>query len=61
MRGAGNGLVESRPVRCPSKLMESSETMWDVLRWFAVFVIAILVIVAGLFVIMGRQLPIPNF
>lgn len=35
--------------------------MWDVLRWFAVFVIAILVIVAGLFVIMGRQLPIPNF
>jgi len=35
--------------------------MWDVVRWFAVFVIAILVIVAGLFWIMGRSLPIPNF
>jgi hypothetical protein len=38
-----------------------SETMWDVLRWFAVFVVAILLLVAGLFWIMGRPLPIPNF
>jgi hypothetical protein len=35
--------------------------MWDVLRWFSVFVIAILLIVAGLFWIMGRPLPIPSF
>jgi hypothetical protein len=34
--------------------------MWDVLRWFAVFVIAVLVIVAGIFWIMGRPLPIPQ-
>ena len=35
--------------------------MWDVLRWFAVFATAILVIVAILYLIMGRPLPIPNF
>lgn len=34
--------------------------MWDVLRWFAVFVIAIFVIVAGLFWIFGKPLPIPQ-
>jgi hypothetical protein len=33
----------------------------EVLRWFAFFVIAILLIVAGLFWLMGRPLPIPNF
>ncbi len=35
--------------------------MWEVLRWFAVFVLAILLLVAGLFWLMGRDLPIPNF
>jgi hypothetical protein len=35
--------------------------MWEVLKWFAVFVIAILVIVGGLFWLMGRELPIPQF
>jgi hypothetical protein len=35
--------------------------MWEVLRWFAVFVIAVMLIVAGLFTLMGRPLPIPNF
>ncbi len=35
--------------------------MWDVLRWFSIFVIAILLIVAGLFYLMGRPLPIPQF
>jgi uncharacterized membrane protein len=34
--------------------------MWDVLRWFAVFVAAILVIVFGLYLILGKPLPIPN-
>jgi hypothetical protein len=32
--------------------------MWEVLRWFAVFVIAVLLIVAGLFWLMGRPFPI---
>jgi hypothetical protein len=35
--------------------------MWEVLKWFAVFVIAMLLIVAGLFWLMGRSLPIPQF
>jgi hypothetical protein len=35
---------------------------WEVLRWFAVFVIAMLVIVAGIFWILGRPIPfIPQF
>jgi hypothetical protein len=34
---------------------------WEVLRWMALFVIALLLIVAGLFWLMGRSLPIPNF
>jgi len=34
--------------------------MWEVLKWFGVFVIAMLVIVAGLFMLMGRPLPIPD-
>ena len=36
-------------------------SMWEVLRWFAVFVLALLLMVAGLFWLMGRPLPIPNF
>lgn len=35
--------------------------MWDVLRWFAVFVLAILLIVAGIFWVFGKPLPIPQF
>jgi hypothetical protein len=34
---------------------------WEVLRWFAMFVIALLLIVAGLFWLMGQPLPIPQF
>jgi hypothetical protein len=34
--------------------------MWDVLRWFAVFVIAVLVLIASLYWILGKPLPIPN-
>ena len=30
------------------------------MRWFAVFVIAVLLIVAGLFLVFGRPLPIPH-
>ena len=35
--------------------------MWEVLRWFAVFLLALLLMVAGLFWLRGRDLPIPNF
>lgn len=35
--------------------------MWEVLKWFLVFVIALLLLVAALFWLMGRPLPIPNF
>ena len=35
--------------------------MWEVLKWMLVFVIALLLIVAGLFWLMGRELPIPTF
>ena len=35
--------------------------MWEVLRWFFVFVLALLLMVAGLFWLMDRPLPIPQF
>ncbi len=35
--------------------------MWEVLKWFAVFVIAMLLIVAGLFWLMGRDVPFLPF
>jgi hypothetical protein len=34
--------------------------MWDVLKWFAVFVVAVLVMIGGLYWILGKPLPIPN-
>jgi hypothetical protein len=34
--------------------------MLDVLRWFALFVAAILVMVAGLYLVLGKPLPIPH-
>jgi hypothetical protein len=34
--------------------------MWDVLRWFSVFVVAVIVIVIGLFWLFGKPLPFPN-
>jgi hypothetical protein len=33
----------------------------EVLRWLLFFAIALFVIVAGLFFLMGRDLPIPSF
>lgn len=33
----------------------------EVLRWLLFFVIVLFVIVAGLFLLMGRDLPIPTF
>ena len=34
--------------------------MWDVVRWFAVFVIAVLLLIAFLYWILGKPLPIPS-
>jgi len=45
----------------PTNTPREHAAMWEVLRWFAVFVLALLLIVAGLFWLMGRPLPIPNF
>jgi hypothetical protein len=33
----------------------------EVLRWLLFFVIVLFVIVSGLFLLMGRDLPIPSF
>ena len=46
-------------VCCRPNAEESA--VWEVLKWMAVFVIALLLIVAGLFWLMGRPLPIPQF
>jgi len=34
--------------------------MWDVLRWFAVFVVAVLVLIWGLYLILGQPFPWPE-
>lgn len=34
--------------------------MWDVLKWFAVFVVAVLAMIAFLYWILGKPLPIPT-
>ncbi len=35
--------------------------MWEVLRWMIVFVFALLLIVAAIYLVTGRPLPIPQF
>jgi hypothetical protein len=35
--------------------------MWEVLRWMIVFVLALLLIVAAIYLVTGRSLPIPSF
>jgi hypothetical protein len=44
-------------------LPHSSETepIMEVLRWLLFFAIAMFLIVAGIFFVLGRPLPIPNF
>lgn len=58
------GRVESADQRGIGQLPTvrgGNPSMWEVLRWFAVFVLALLLMVAGLFWLMGRPLPIPDF
>jgi hypothetical protein len=38
-----------------------TEPMMEVLRWLLFFAIAMFLIVAGIFFVLGRPLPIPNF
>ena len=63
MRGWTGRLESPRrggTVSCRPNAEESA--VWEVLKWFAVFVIALLLIVTGLFWLMDRPLPfIPNF
>ncbi len=35
--------------------------MWEVLRWMIVFVLALLLIVVGIYLVLGRPLPFPQF
>jgi hypothetical protein len=35
--------------------------MWEVLRWMIVFVLALLLIVAAIYFVTGRSMPIPQF
>lgn len=35
--------------------------MWEVLRWMIVFVVALLLIVAAIYLVLGKPLPIPQF
>jgi hypothetical protein len=35
--------------------------MWEVLRWMAVFVVAMLLIVVGIYLVLGKPLPFPQF
>ena len=44
-------------------LPQSSETesIMEVLRWLLFFAIAMFLIVAGIFFVLGKPLPIPNF
>jgi len=35
--------------------------MWEVLRWMIVFVLALLLIVAAIYLVTGRALPFPQF
>jgi hypothetical protein len=34
--------------------------MWEVLKWFAVFVAAVLALVFGIYLVLGKPLPIPT-
>jgi hypothetical protein len=34
--------------------------LWDVLRWFVVFAAAVLVIITGLYLLLGKPLPYPH-
>jgi hypothetical protein len=48
------------PIAAWPRPIESAPTM-EVLRWLLFFAIAIFVIVAGIFFVMGRPLEIPSF
>ena len=41
--------------------LTESEPSMEVLRWLLFFAIAMFLIVAGIFFVMGRPLPIPRF
>jgi hypothetical protein len=43
------------------QLSTEPEPIMEVLRWLLFFAIAMFLIVAGIFFVLGRPLPIPNF
>jgi hypothetical protein len=60
MPGGGQAPIESAE---PSGLLPSplSEPSMEVLRWLLFFAIALFLIVAAIFFVMGRPLPLPDF
>ena len=63
MRGELDGTIES-PDRWGSLLPTTSpyrSPSMEVLRWLLFFAIAMFLMVAGIFFVMGRPLPVPRF
>jgi len=72
MEPASAGVVQSEGHAVDSKAVarwtgriesvaNRSESPMEVLRWLLFFAIAMFVMVAGIFLLMGRDLPIPSF
>jgi len=60
--GGWTGPIESvADGGCAAHPHPGSEPSMEVLRWLLFFAIALFLIVAGIFFLMGRPLPIPSF
>jgi hypothetical protein len=53
--------IESTKGGGPQPQSTEPEPIMEVLRWLLFFGIAMFLIVAGIFFVLGRDLPIPNF
>jgi hypothetical protein len=68
-RSRSHGVASPRRIRPPvctglaanAVVPRESQAMWEVLRWMIVFVLAVLLIVMGIYLLLGRPLPIPQF
>jgi hypothetical protein len=55
------GPIESRAKGGQLPTTTGPEPMMEVLRWLLFFAITLFLIVAGIFFVMGRPLPLPRF
>ena len=61
-RRAGQGPIECAPTTGgPLPTTSPTEPCMEVLRWLLFFAIAMFLIVAAIFFVLGRPLPLPNF